>query len=38
MSEILKNENFKKEEIPYKNGNNYMIQRNLPVLLNILLE
>ena len=38
MSEILKNENLKKEEIPFKNGTNYMIQRNLQTLLNILLE
>ena len=38
MSKILKNENLKKEEIPFKNGTNYMIQRNLQTLLNILLE
>ena len=38
MSNILKNENLKKEKIPFKNGSNYMIQRNLQTLLNILLE
>jgi hypothetical protein len=38
MSSLEKNENMKKEDIPYKSGTNYMIQRNLQTLLNILLE
>ena len=38
MSSLEKNENLKKEDIPYKSGTNYMIQRNLQTLLNILLE
>ena len=38
MSEIKNNPNLTKENIPYKSGTNYMIQRNLPTLLNILLE
>ena len=38
MSQLEKNENLKKEDIPYKSGTNYMIQRNLQTLLNILLE
>ena len=38
MSGIEKNENLKKEDIPYKSGTNYMIHRNLQTLLNILLE
>ncbi len=38
MSQLLKNDNLKKEEIIFKNGTNYMIQRNLQILLNILLD
>ena len=38
MSSLEKNENIKKEDIPYTSGTNYMIQRNLQTLLNILLE